>query len=66
MVRMASVPTELSRILPITGNTAATESVPRPPMMDKPNGPDAVASYCMPTNENTAENHSIPTVLVFS
>ena len=39
MVRMASVPTELSRILPITANTAATESVPNPPMMDRPNAP---------------------------
>ena len=96
---MASVPAVLSRILPIMGNAAATDSVPNPPMMDRPNaplcgkfsdinasvvgqkkvtptaniaaatntnGPEAVASNCMPRNENIAENHNIPTVLVFA
>ena len=83
----------------MTGNTAAIERVPNPPMIDNPNAPlcgkvsdtnarvvgqkkvtpiantaaatktndpDAVASNCMPTNENIAENHSMPTVLVFA
>ncbi len=39
MVRMASVPTALSSILPMIGNIIEPDSAPNPPMMDKPNAP---------------------------